>query len=116
MSYNRLIQVPHEVSGTVITVAAGRMAAYAADSGLQLWDVETRVGIIAPPITYEVNGVQYLGVLAGWGGDAIFGEDRDIAPGFEYENEGRLVVFKLAGRNEEPGSSAAADEKTDLPG
>ena len=46
--------------------------AYDAKSGEQLWRFKTNSGIIAPPSTYEVNGVQYVAVQSGWGVDPAF--------------------------------------------
>jgi quinohemoprotein ethanol dehydrogenase len=48
--------------------ADGRLVAYAADTGRTLWVAHTGTGIIAPPMTYELDGVQYVTVMAGWGG------------------------------------------------
>src|SRR5205814_760918 len=45
---------------------------YDAKTGEQLWHFKTNSGIIAPPSTYEVNGVQYVAVQSGYGVDAAF--------------------------------------------
>jgi PQQ-dependent dehydrogenase (methanol/ethanol family) len=42
----------------------GRLLAYDAKSGKRLWEFQTGVGVNAPPITYEINGVQYVSVYA----------------------------------------------------
>jgi mono/diheme cytochrome c family protein len=47
--------------------------AYAADSGRTLWVRHTGVGVIAAPMTYELDGVQYVTVMAGWGGAFALG-------------------------------------------
>ena len=50
---------------------------------------------MAPPVTYEVDGVQYVSVLAGWGGPDGLGNDPSwgpVKPGF-----GRLLTFTLGG-------------------
>ena len=54
-------------------------------------------GIIAPPISYSVDGEQYIAVAAGWGG--AFG----LASGVPKHRdnvltEGRILVFKLGGK------------------
>ena len=46
--------------------------AYDAKSGEELWHFRTNSGIIAPPSTFEVNGVQYVAVESGYGVDAAF--------------------------------------------
>ena len=48
--------------------ADGILAAYRATDGKQLWEFDTGTGIMAPPVTYLVNGVQHISVMAGWGG------------------------------------------------
>jgi PQQ-dependent dehydrogenase (methanol/ethanol family) len=48
--------------------ADGRLVAYSADEGRTLWVTHTGTGVIAAPITYEIDGVQYVTVMAGWGG------------------------------------------------
>ena len=46
--------------------------AYDAKTGEQLWHFKTNSGIMAPPSTYEVNGVQYVAVQSGYGVDPAF--------------------------------------------
>ena len=76
--------------------AAGNFVAYAAADGRELWSFPAQTGIIAPPITYTVNGEQYVAVLAGWGGvfplspGGILTEQAGPLP-----NVSRLLVFKL---------------------
>jgi alcohol dehydrogenase (cytochrome c)/quinohemoprotein ethanol dehydrogenase len=55
--------------------AAGNFEAYRADTGAPLWSAPTRTGVLAAPITYTVDGEQYVAVAAGGGG--IFA----LAPG-----------------------------------
>ena len=76
----------------------GRFVAYAADSGKALWAVPTMIGIIAPPVTYEVDGEQYVAVMAGYGGaGAITGGDPRTMVSAKYLNEGHVLAFKLGG-------------------
>jgi alcohol dehydrogenase (cytochrome c) len=46
--------------------------AYDAKSGKELWQFRTNSGIIAPPSTFEVDGVQYVAVESGYGVDPAF--------------------------------------------
>jgi alcohol dehydrogenase (cytochrome c) len=46
--------------------------AYNAKTGEQLWQFRTNSGVIAPPSTYEVDGVQYVAVASGYGVDPAF--------------------------------------------
>jgi len=77
--------------------ADNQFNAYSADKGAKLWSFATQSGIIAAPMTYAIDGEQYVAVLAGWGG--VW----DIAPGILSAKSGfprnisRLLVFKLGG-------------------
>jgi alcohol dehydrogenase (cytochrome c) len=53
----------------------GYFSALDAETGEYLWQVETGIGLNAPPVTYEVNGRQYIAIAAG--GSRIYG----FAPG-----------------------------------
>ena len=75
----------------------GRFVAYAADSGELLWSVDTGQGIVAPPISYKIDGEQFIGVQVGYGGAyALMGglEAANKNP----ERDGRMMVFKLDGQ------------------
>ncbi|MBS7458885.1 PQQ-dependent dehydrogenase, methanol/ethanol family [Coralloluteibacterium stylophorae] len=48
--------------------ADGRVVAYAADSGRKLWESPAHTGVMAAPVTYTVDGEQYVTFMAGWGG------------------------------------------------
>lgn len=78
---------------------AGMFVGYKADTGEKLWEVDTSIGIIAPAISYEVNGEQYVAVLAGWGGvTPLTGvADTPVAAAMTHENAGHLLAFKLGG-------------------
>lgn len=49
----------------------GKLVAYSADNGRKLWEGSTDAGVNAPPITYLINGKQYVAVAAG--GNKLFG-------------------------------------------
>ncbi|MBH0111874.1 PQQ-dependent dehydrogenase, methanol/ethanol family [Novosphingobium sp. YJ-S2-02] len=46
----------------------GEFAAYDVRTGEKLWSRQMGSGIVAPPVTYAVDGVQYVSVAVGWGG------------------------------------------------
>src|SRR5690606_6796506 len=48
------------------------------------------------PMTYKVNGVQYVAVQAGWGGGG-WGFVPDYSAAYQRGNRNRLLVFKLGG-------------------
>ncbi len=75
----------------------GSFYAYAADTGRVLKRVGTGVGTMAAPMTYEVDGVQYVAVMQGYGGGAIGSEFPPEAAGHRFVNEGRILVFRLGG-------------------
>ena len=68
--------------------------AYRADTGEQLWDFATQTGVVAPPISYEIDGEQYISVNAGWGGAfaLVFGE---YVQSESLPNVSRVLTFKL---------------------
>lgn len=48
--------------------ADGRLVAYNALTGARLWESSVGTGIVAAPVTYAVDGQQYVSVAVGWGG------------------------------------------------
>ena len=62
----------------------GRFAAFDADDGSLLWEFDTLGAADSAPITYAVEGVQYVATLAAGGVRNRY-------------NDGRLLVFKLDG-------------------
>jgi quinohemoprotein ethanol dehydrogenase len=75
--------------------ADGMLAAYRASDGMQLWKFDAGTGVIAPPITYSVDGNQYVSVMVGWGGaPAMFNGPGSgpVKPGY-----GRILTFTLGG-------------------
>ncbi len=77
---------------------SGELWVYAADSGKVLKTIQTGSHIMAAPITYAVNGEQYVAVQAGYGGTNI--SESPIPPSSaaaKYENANRIIAFKLGG-------------------
>ncbi len=83
--------------------AGSEFNAYSAATGDKVWSFGAQTGVVAPPITYTVDGEQYVAVLAGWGGAYAITVDggilNDLAP---VRNISRLLVFKLGGEAELP--------------
>ncbi len=89
--------------------ADGDFVAYDARNGDVLWRMPLGAGIAAPPITYALDGRQYLSLLVGWGGAfaALGGADAG-ALGWSYgRHTRRLVTFSLAGKAELPAQPPA---------
>ena len=84
--------------------ANGHLRAFNALTGEQLWDENLGLGISAPPITYSVNGKQYLAILVGWGGVMSALGGQEIADyGWAYgEQTRRLFAFSLDGTRAVP--------------
>ena len=82
--------------------ADGMFAAYDAKTGARLWSMDLKTGIIAPPVSYAVDGRQYIALLAGWGGAGGLASLKDPTTAVvKYgTNQGRLFVFKLGGRQQ----------------
>jgi quinohemoprotein ethanol dehydrogenase len=75
----------------------GELVAYAADTGVQLKSLKTGSHIMAAPITYAVDGAQYVAVQTGYGGAGIAGSIPPQSAAQKYDNENRILVFKLDG-------------------
>ena len=74
----------------------GYFNAYDAVTGARLLHLYTGTGIMAPPVSYAIDGEQYIAVMAGFGGATLFMLDA-AAAAMKYKNAGRLLVFKLGG-------------------
>ncbi len=75
---------------------AGQLKVYDKASGKLLKTIETGTSILAAPMTYRVKGVQYVAVMAAWGGGGFPYVPRYSAA-YTRGNQGRLLVFKLGG-------------------
>jgi alcohol dehydrogenase (cytochrome c) len=76
----------------------GFLKAADAKTGAEVWKFQTGSGVVAPPITWEDGGVQYIAVVSGWGG-AVPLWGGDVAKKVNYlEQGGSVWVFKLAGK------------------
>ncbi|MEH6635148.1 MAG: PQQ-dependent dehydrogenase, methanol/ethanol family [Halioglobus sp.] len=74
--------------------ADGKLVAYRADNGDKLWEFATQTGVVAPPISYAIDGEQYISVNVGWGGAfaLVFGE---YVQNESMPNVSRVLTFKL---------------------
>ena len=77
-----------------------RFVAYRADTGEKLWETPTQSGVVAAPMSYEIDGVQYVAVMAGWGGALPLVSGALTAN--SGANQSRLLVYKLGGRSSLP--------------
>ena len=73
----------------------GYLKAVDATNGKEVWKFQTGSGIIAPPISWEEGGEQYVAVVSGWGG-AVPLWGGDVAKRVNFlEQGGSVWVFKL---------------------
>jgi mono/diheme cytochrome c family protein len=81
--------------------SSGHFRAYDATSKDLLWDFDAQAAVLAGPVTYEIDGEQYVTVLAGYGSAFYL-----IAPVFLPEAgtamNGRVYTFKLGGTAPRP--------------
>ena len=81
--------------------AVGMFTAYDKENGALLWQFNTYTSILAPPVTFEIDTIQYVSILTGGGGADLFGGETDTAS-TRYGNYGRLLVFKIGGSEQLP--------------
>jgi quinohemoprotein ethanol dehydrogenase len=85
--------------------ADGRFAAYDARDGNALWQARAGTGVVAAPVTYLVDGKQYVSVMAGWGGSfPLVAGDAAAAAG--VRSVGRVLTFALGAKGELPAEPA----------
>ena len=72
----------------------GELVAFRANDGERLWSFPTQTGVVAPAMTYELDGEQYVSVNVGWGGAfaLVFGE---YVRSESMPNVSRVLTFKL---------------------
>ena len=93
--------------------ATGEFAAYDAGSGKKLWGFDTQTGVVAPAMTYEIDGEQYVALMAGYGGGFAVSAGAGVDP--RSEGPRRLLVFKLRGKNKLPARPVSAKTPLILP-
>jgi alcohol dehydrogenase (cytochrome c) len=77
-------------------VPEGYLKALDAKTGKELWKFQTGSGVVAPPISWEEGGEQYIAVVSGWGG-AVPLWGGEVAKKVNFlEQGGSVWVFKLA--------------------
>jgi len=73
----------------------GKLVALDDETGEQLWSFQTGSGVVGQPITWDMDGEQYVAVASGWGG-AVPLWGGEVANRVKYLNQGGSVwVFKV---------------------
>jgi quinohemoprotein ethanol dehydrogenase len=103
------VPLPRHGNGGVLTTAGNlviegttrqTLTIFRATDGQQLWEMPVQSAPVAGPITYELDGEQYIAVNAGWGGGAAQIErGAGIA---QNRASARLLVFKLGANKQLP--------------
>jgi quinohemoprotein ethanol dehydrogenase len=102
-----IVQRPGPWNGGILTTAGnlvfegtadGHFEAYRATNGEKLWSFAAQTGVIAGPISYQVNGEQYIAVLAGWGGVFPLATGEVSFASGKIRNVSRMLAFKIGGK------------------
>ncbi len=73
----------------------GFLKAVDAKTGKELWKFQTGSGVVAPPVTWQEGGEQFVAVVSGWGG-AVPLWGGEVAKKVNFlEQGGSVWVFKL---------------------
>lgn len=101
------VEEPIATNGGVLSTAGnlvfqgqgtGEFAAYAAGDGKKVWSIETGSAIESIPVTYSVNGEQYVMLPVGWGsGSRLFAPAWTMATPRSKRGPARILAFKLGG-------------------
>jgi len=97
-------KVPHQgpANGGVLSTSGdlvfqgmgnGTFAAYDADNGDALWQYQSDSAVLAGPMTYELDGEQYVAVAQGSGGTVMLTIGDNLKR--NKVNKNKLLVFKL---------------------
>jgi quinohemoprotein ethanol dehydrogenase len=87
--------------GTLVTAgdvvfegtADAHFKAFDARTGKQLWESPVGSGVVAAPMTYEIDGRQYVTIAVGWGG--VYGQ---MSRHSEFRTKGTVYTFALNGK------------------
>jgi len=84
--------------------ADGHFNAYDAETGKLLWAAQAGIGISGAPITYSVDGQQYVTVVAGWGaaGPAYLGSLAAQHGWVARKHVHQLLTFRIDGKAKMP--------------
>lgn len=73
----------------------GKFIAFDDDTGDILWSFQTGSGIVGQPVTWEMDGEQYVSIISGWGG-AVPLWGGEVAKKVNFLNQGGMLwTFRL---------------------
>lgn len=87
----------------------GTFAAYDAENGNALWQYQSDSAILAGPMSYELDGEQYIAVAQGSGGTVMLTVGEELKR--NRVNQNKLLVFKIGDFNQT--QSVAMDTQAD---
>ncbi len=100
------VDQPGPANGGTLTTAGnlvfegdvnGGFHAYAADTGKELWKEDLQSDPMAGPVSYTVDGEQYVAVSVGLGGGPGMISGAELLHSGPKQNISRVVVFKIGG-------------------
>lgn len=111
------IELPGNWPGGVMATAGdlifqgridGQIVAYDARNGNEAWSFRTGAPVVAPPISYAIDGRQYVTVLTGSGasGGGLFAAG-NVDYRTDYRMPRRVLTFALGGRDSLPETEPA---------
>lgn len=102
------VPTPTNVNGGVMATAGnlvfqgtidGRFSAYDALNGTLLWSYDAKAPIMGPPISFSVNGRQYVTVITGAGTSLVLQGERFEKYAIGYREQARrALTFALGGK------------------
>jgi quinohemoprotein ethanol dehydrogenase len=104
-------ELGHPWNGGVVSTAGnlvfqgtgmGELVAYRADTGERLWSAPTQAGVLAAPISYAVDGEQYVAIEVGWGGAFGLAAGELARDSHIAANLPRVLAFKLGANGQLP--------------
>ncbi len=76
----------------------GEFFAYTADTGKELWKTDLQSAAMAGPVSYTVDGEQYIAVSVGLGGASALVSGAELLNSGPKQNISRIVAFKVGGK------------------
>ncbi len=118
------VELGHPTNGGVVSTAGnlvfegtamGEFVAYRADTGERVWSANTQTGVVAAPISYEVDGEQYVVVEVGFGGAFALSAGELALKSHAPANLPRILAYRLGGTASLPPLPVAALPVLDPP-
>lgn len=93
----------------------GYFRAFAIADGAQLWSYDVQDAILGGPVSYEIDGVQYVAAVAGLGGTTPLVSGR-LFTERPRARHGRVLAFRLGGMEKLPPLEPLERRKLDVSG